>query len=45
MIQMAVSDEMTSDRGEWREKTCYADPPQVNWEKGRKKKKYEFICY
>jgi hypothetical protein len=26
MREMAVSDEMTSDRGKWREKTCCADP-------------------
>jgi hypothetical protein len=26
MRKMAVSDEMTSDRSEWREKTCCADP-------------------
>jgi hypothetical protein len=26
MSEMAVSDEMTSDRGEWREKTYCADP-------------------
>jgi hypothetical protein len=25
MREMAMSDEMTSDRGEWREKTCCAD--------------------
>jgi hypothetical protein len=24
--EKAVSDEKTSDRGEWRERTCYADP-------------------
>jgi hypothetical protein len=33
---MAVSDEMTSDRGVWREKTSR---PQMNWENSRKKKK------
>jgi hypothetical protein len=36
MGEMAVSDEMTSDRGEWRKKTWWDDP---NWEKSRKKKK------
>jgi hypothetical protein len=34
MREMPVSDEMTSDRGEWRETTCCADP-----DKGRNKKK------
>jgi hypothetical protein len=36
MREMSVSDEMTSDRGEWSKRTCCAD---LNWEKGRKKKK------
>jgi hypothetical protein len=35
--EMAVSDEMMSDNGEWRKRTCCSDP--LNWEKGRKKKK------
>jgi hypothetical protein len=26
MREMAVSDEMMSDRGKWKEKTCCADP-------------------
>jgi hypothetical protein len=26
MREMAVSDEMTNDRGDWRERTCCADP-------------------
>jgi hypothetical protein len=26
MKEMAVSDEMMSDRGEWRKRTCCADP-------------------
>jgi hypothetical protein len=29
MREMAVSDEMTSDRGEWREKTCCATPNEL----------------
>jgi hypothetical protein len=34
--EMAVSVEMTNDRGEWRKRACCFD--QMNWEKGRKKK-------
>jgi hypothetical protein len=29
MREIAVSDEMTSDRGKWREKTCRADPSEL----------------
>jgi hypothetical protein len=38
MREMAVSDEMTSDR-EWREKTCCADPKWVGKRSGRKNNK------
>jgi hypothetical protein len=42
MREMAVSDERTSDRGEWREKTSCADPKRIG--EGRKKNRlYIFV--
>jgi hypothetical protein len=37
MREMIVNDEMTTDRGEWKEKTCLCRT-QMNWGNGRKKK-------
>jgi hypothetical protein len=39
MREMAVSEEMTSDREKWWKRPCCADP-KMKWEKGRKKKIY-----
>jgi hypothetical protein len=36
MREMAVSDEMTSDRGEWREKTYCADHKWIGKRAGRR---------
>jgi hypothetical protein len=35
MREMAVSDEMTSDRGEWTKRTCCADPKLTGKRAGR----------
>jgi hypothetical protein len=37
MREMTVSDEMTSDRGECRQKTCYVDPKLVGKRAGRRR--------
>jgi hypothetical protein len=37
MRDVAVSDDMTSDRGEWRQKTCCADPKLIGKKAGRRR--------
>jgi hypothetical protein len=37
MMEMAVSDEMTSDRGEWRKRTCCTDYNELRKRAGRRR--------
>jgi hypothetical protein len=43
MTEMAVNDEMTSDRGEWWKRTCCADPKWDGKRVGRRRSRRSWI--